>query len=631
MSAAVARRARRSAPPARRRRARVRRAARRCRDPRRGGRVALVPTMGALHEGHARARPRRPGGVGADDGWSSRSSSTRLQFGPGEDLDRYPRTLDADLEAVRRRAASTWSSRPRSRRSTRGGDAAGHRRARAARRRCSRARPGPATSAACSPSSPSCSAWSGPTSRCSARRTTSSSRWSGGWSRDLCLGVDVVGGRDGPRGRRPGPVQPQPLPRPRRSAAAAAALSRALRAGAAAGPAGADAVLAAAHGRPGRRADGVELDYLALTDPDLGRRPPHGAGPAARRRPGRLHPADRQRPRLTLEAGPMLRTMMKSKIHRATVTQADLHYVGSVTVDADLLDAADLLPGELVAHRRHHQRRPAGDLHDRGRARQRRHRHQRRRRHLVHPGDLVILISLRADGRRPRRGSYSPRVVYVDADNRIVEHRRATRPTRVPRRAACSAATGVARLGARVLLCARHRQQPHHPRAARRRRRSCDHWRVATDERRTADEWGVLLQALLGAACSDETRSRGVAVCCTVPAVLPRVATDAGRYHPEVPVVVVEPGVRTGVPVHMDNPREVGSDRIVNALAAAELYDGPVDRRRLRHRHDLRRRLRRRGSTSAAPSRPGIEISLEALGQPRRRSCARSSCSARAR
>src|SRR5699024_12575186 len=44
----------------------------------------------------------------------------------------------------------------------------------------------------------------------------------------------------------------------------------------------------------------------------------------------------------------MIRTMLKSKIHRATVTQADLHYVGSVTVDADLLDAADLLPGELV-------------------------------------------------------------------------------------------------------------------------------------------------------------------------------------------------------------------------------------------------------------------------------------------
>lgn len=44
----------------------------------------------------------------------------------------------------------------------------------------------------------------------------------------------------------------------------------------------------------------------------------------------------------------MLRTMFKSKIHRATVTQADLHYVGSVTIDAALMEAADLLPGELV-------------------------------------------------------------------------------------------------------------------------------------------------------------------------------------------------------------------------------------------------------------------------------------------
>jgi aspartate 1-decarboxylase len=61
----------------------------------------------------------------------------------------------------------------------------------------------------------------------------------------------------------------------------------------------------------------------------------------------------------------MLRTMFKSKIHRATVTHADLHYVGSVTVDADLLDAADLLPGD----RRHHQRCPAGDVRDPGRTR----------------------------------------------------------------------------------------------------------------------------------------------------------------------------------------------------------------------------------------------------------------------
>src|SRR5206468_2834061 len=70
-------------------------------------------------------------------------------------------------------------------------------------------------------------------------------------------------------------------------------------------------------------------------------------GPDARRRPGRLHPPDRQH-RPAARSSLMLRTMMKSKIHRATVTQADLHYVGSVTVDEDLLDAADLLAGELV-------------------------------------------------------------------------------------------------------------------------------------------------------------------------------------------------------------------------------------------------------------------------------------------
>src|SRR4051794_24862406 len=52
---------------------------------------------------------------------------------------------------------------------------------------------------------------------------------------------------------------------------------------------------------------------------------------------------------LKAEGIAMFRTMLKSKIHRATVTQADLHYVGSVTVDADLMDAADLLPGEQVA------------------------------------------------------------------------------------------------------------------------------------------------------------------------------------------------------------------------------------------------------------------------------------------
>ena len=115
----------------------------------------------------------------------------------------------------------------------------------------------------------------------------------------------------------------------------------------------------------------------------------------------------------------MLRTMMKSKIHRATVTQADLHYVGSVTVDQDLLDAANLLPGELVhivdidngARLETYTiagERGSGVLGINGAAAR-----------LVHPGDLVILIGYgqmdTAEARELR-----PRVVFVDGQNQIV-------------------------------------------------------------------------------------------------------------------------------------------------------------------------------------------------------------------
>jgi aspartate 1-decarboxylase len=114
----------------------------------------------------------------------------------------------------------------------------------------------------------------------------------------------------------------------------------------------------------------------------------------------------------------MIRTMMKSKIHRATVTQADLHYVGSVTVDQDLLDAADLLPGELVhivdidnGNRLETYtiagERGSGVIGINGAAA-----------HLVHPGDLVILIAY-AQLEDAEARAYQPHVVFVDADNRI--------------------------------------------------------------------------------------------------------------------------------------------------------------------------------------------------------------------
>ena len=115
----------------------------------------------------------------------------------------------------------------------------------------------------------------------------------------------------------------------------------------------------------------------------------------------------------------MLRTMMKSKIHRATVTQADLHYVGSVTVDEDLLDAADLLPGELVhivdvtngARLETYTiagERGSGVIGINGAAAR-----------LVHPGDVVILIGYGQMETAEAR-ALQPHVVFVDADNRIV-------------------------------------------------------------------------------------------------------------------------------------------------------------------------------------------------------------------
>jgi aspartate 1-decarboxylase len=116
----------------------------------------------------------------------------------------------------------------------------------------------------------------------------------------------------------------------------------------------------------------------------------------------------------------MLRIMMKSKIHRATVTQADLDYVGSVTLDAALMEAADLLEGEQVAivDITNGARietyvipgeRGSGIIGINGAAA-----------HLVHPGDLVIIMSYAMVTDAEAR-ALEPRVVHVDEQNRIVK------------------------------------------------------------------------------------------------------------------------------------------------------------------------------------------------------------------
>jgi len=116
----------------------------------------------------------------------------------------------------------------------------------------------------------------------------------------------------------------------------------------------------------------------------------------------------------------MMRIMMKSKIHRATVTQADLDYVGSVTLDAALMEAADLLEGEQVAivDITNGARietyvipgeRGSGVIGINGAAA-----------HLVHPGDLVIIISYGMMTDAEAR-TLQPKVVHVDEQNRIVK------------------------------------------------------------------------------------------------------------------------------------------------------------------------------------------------------------------
>ncbi|MFE7776462.1 type III pantothenate kinase [Streptomyces sp. NPDC057445] len=144
-----------------------------------------------------------------------------------------------------------------------------------------------------------------------------------------------------------------------------------------------------------------------------------------------------------------------------------------------------------------------------------------------------------------------------------------------------------------------------------------EHWRVSTDPRRTADELAVLLNGLMGMhpLLDDELGDgiEGIAICATVPSVLHELREVTRRYYGDVPAVLVEPGVKTGVPILMDNPKEVGADRIINAVAAVELYGGPaiVVDFGTATTFDA---VSARGEYAGGVIAPGIEISVEALG-----------------
>jgi len=99
-------------------------------------------------------------------------------------------------------------------------------------------------------------------------------------------------------------------------------------------------------------------------------------------------------------------------------------------------------------------------------------------------------------------------------------------------------------------------------------------WRVATSRRSTVDEYGVLFRNLFSMAGLESKGIHGIVVSSVVPPLDPVLRQVCERYFNLRPLFI-EPGVKTGMPVHYDNPAEVGADRIVNAVAAFERYGGP--------------------------------------------------------
>src|SRR5579862_1001555 len=154
-----------------------------------------------------------------------------------------------------------------------------------------------------------------------------------------------------------------------------------------------------------------------------------------------------------------------------------------------------------------------------------------------------------------------------------------------------------------------------------------DHWRIATDADRTSDELALMIQQFLGfhgfsfalpkvadAHGPEPAESQsitGVAICSGVPRVTAELRQMTERYF-GFPALVLEPGVRTGMPILYDNPKEVGADRIANAVGAYDLYGGPsiiVDFGTA----TTIEAVSAKGEYLGGAIFPGIEISLDAL------------------
>ncbi len=134
-------------------------------------------------------------------------------------------------------------------------------------------------------------------------------------------------------------------------------------------------------------------------------------------------------------------------------------------------------------------------------------------------------------------------------------------------------------------------------------------WRVKTDPRDTSDELWLQYKGLI-----EGFSITGLAVCSTVPASLREIRAMINKYFTEIRTTIIEPGIKTGVPLLVDNPKEIGADRIVNTLAAHTLYgkDGAAIVVDFGTSTNLDV-VSAKGEFLGGALAPGIEISVDAL------------------
>ncbi len=139
-----------------------------------------------------------------------------------------------------------------------------------------------------------------------------------------------------------------------------------------------------------------------------------------------------------------------------------------------------------------------------------------------------------------------------------------------------------------------------------------DHWRIATQPERTSDELALMFQQFLGFhGFSFDAQVSGIAIASGVPRVTAALREMTERYF-GFSALVLEPGVRTGMPILYDEPKNVGADRIANAVGAYDLYGGPTIVVDFGTANTVDA-VSEKGEYLGGAIFPGIEISLEAL------------------